>query len=110
MIGKPRPGAWIIGLLRFPGDDAAFDIDLPTAGPSTVHAMRGTHDLVVGPALAIGIFPVPIFYGGNAVALGKRTFVFFEEGQTIKKMTHANLLLHVDMGAVELSHFRQLRQ
>ncbi len=67
VVRQIRAGARIVGLLGFPGDDAALDIDLPRAGAGAVHAMGGAHDLVVLPAFAIGVFPITAFIGGDAV-------------------------------------------
>src|SRR3546814_7113422 len=50
MVGKVRPGARIVGLLGLPRYDPAFDVDFPRAGARAIHAMRGAHDLVCGPA------------------------------------------------------------
>src|SRR5690242_13108806 len=88
MIGQPGPGARIISLLGFPGDNAALDIDLPTAGAGAVHAVGGPHDLVMRPALAIGVLPLPVFNRRNAVALRERAIILFEEGQAIEEVTH----------------------
>jgi len=49
--------------LHFPGDDAPLDIDVPTTASGAVHAVRTAHDLVVGPAVAVEIFPAPLFGG-----------------------------------------------
>jgi hypothetical protein len=48
-----RPGRRIVGLLRLPGDDAVLDVHLPGARPGAVHPVRGSHDLVVGPAITV---------------------------------------------------------
>src|SRR3546814_8256862 len=55
MVEKVRPGARIVGLLGLPRYDPAFDVDFPRAGARAIHAMRGAHDLVCGPAFPVGI-------------------------------------------------------
>src|SRR3546814_13711981 len=69
MVGKVRPGARIVGLLGLPRYDPAFDVDFPRAGARAIHAMRGPHDLVCGPAFPVGILPHALLVGGDAVAL-----------------------------------------
>ena len=87
VIGQVRSGARVVGLLGFPGDDAALDVDLPGAGARAVHAMGGSDDLVVLPALAIGVFPVAVFIGRNAVALGKGSGVLArQEIEAVQKV------------------------
>src|SRR5207344_2465104 len=71
VIGHVPARARVVGLLRFPGDDAALDVDLPRARAGAVDAVRGAHDLVVRPAVAVGIFPGPVFAGDDAVAVGE---------------------------------------
>src|SRR3546814_7162739 len=73
MVGKVRPGARIVGLLGLPRYDPAFDVDFPRAGARAIHAMRGAHDLVCGPAFPVGILPLALLVGGDAVAI--REFV-----------------------------------
>ena len=46
-------GGGVIHGLGFPGDYAVFDVDLPRARTSAVHAVGGTHHLVEGPAVAV---------------------------------------------------------
>ena len=72
VVRQVRPRARIIGLLGFPGDDPAFDVDLPRARAGAVHAMRGPDDLVVLPALAVAVLPAPVLMRGDAVTVGKR--------------------------------------
>ncbi len=43
----------VVGLLGLPGDDPVLDVDLPRARARAVHAVRGPHDLVVRPAVAV---------------------------------------------------------
>src|SRR5690606_10860908 len=93
MVRQIGARARIVGLLRFPGDDAALDINLPRAGTGTIHAMRGTHDLVVLPALAIAILPAAVFVRGDAVSFGKGFRRPLEEGQSVQKVTHFMLLI-----------------
>ena len=87
-------GAGVVGLLGFPGDDAALDVDLPRAGARAVHAVGGAHDLVVGPAVAVRVFPGAVFTGGDAVVLGEGLFRLREVAQSVEKMAHVSLLVH----------------
>ncbi len=84
-------GARVVGLLRFPGDDATLDINFPRARAGAVHAVSGAHDLVVLPAAAVGVFPGAVFGGDLAVAIGKLGPGFGEVGQAVEKMTHDGL-------------------
>src|SRR5690606_31234410 len=61
VIGQVGPGARVVGLLGFPGDQAVLNIDLPRARTGAVDAVRRAHDLVVLPAAAIGVFPGAVF-------------------------------------------------
>ena len=90
------------GLLRLPGDDAALDVDLPGARARAIHAVRGTHDLVVRPAVAIGVLPGAVFTGGQTVTLGKSLFGQGEVRQSIQKVTHGGL------SVIEVSSARNL--
>src|SRR5262245_22563775 len=56
-----------------------------------VHSVCGAHDLVVLPALAIGVLPRTVLAGGDAVAVGERLFDLVEEGQAIEKVRHGQL-------------------
>src|SRR3546814_6228701 len=60
-------------LFRSPGDDPALDVDLPRAGAGAIHSVGGAYDLVCGPAFPVGILPVALLVGGDAVAV--REFV-----------------------------------
>ena len=71
VIRQVRAGTGVVGLLGFPGDDAALDVNFPRAGARAIHAVGAAHDLVVGPAVAVGVFPGPVFTRGEAVAVGK---------------------------------------
>ena len=53
--------ARIVRLLRFPCDNAAFHVNLPTARTSTVHAVCGADDFIVRPAAAVGLLPTAVF-------------------------------------------------
>src|SRR5262249_18088519 len=83
-----RPRSRIICLLRFPGDDAALDIDFPRTRAGAICSMGRAHDFVVLPALAITILPAPVFAGGDAISVGKLPNGSVEECQAVKKMTH----------------------
>src|SRR5690606_31051855 len=89
VVGQVRPRARIVGLLRLPGDDPALDVDLPRAGAGAVGAVRGAHDLVVLPALAVAVLPAPALGGGDAVALGEGADVpAGEEVQAVDQVAH----------------------
>ncbi len=53
VLGPVRPGGRVVGVLRFPGDDAVLDVHVPAAGPGAVHPVRGGHHLVVAPSVAV---------------------------------------------------------
>src|SRR5664279_3809159 len=78
----------MIGLLRFPGDDAALDVDLPRARAGAIHPVGRAHDLVVLPALAVAILPAPVLVGDDAVAVGEIVDDAVEECQAIEKVAH----------------------
>ena len=92
VVGQVGSGAGIVRLLGLPGDDAAFDIDLPGTRPGAVHAMRRARDLVVLPALAVAVLPVAVFSGDDSVAVGEGFAGAGEERQSVEKMTHRGLL------------------
>ena len=81
--------AGIVGLLGLPRDDPALDVDLPRAGAGAVHAVRGAHDFVVLPALAVAVLPLARLVGDDAVAVREGADLFAEEGQPIEEMTHS---------------------
>src|SRR6516165_6496582 len=81
-------GMGLIGLLRFPGHDAALDVDLPAASAGAVHAVSRAHNLVVLPSLAITLLPHPIFVAQFTEAISKRLSASSEIGETFEKMTH----------------------
>ena len=88
VVGQVGARARIVGLLRLPGDDAALDVDLPRARAGAVGAVRGAHDLVVLPALAIAVLPAAVLVGGDAVTVGELAFDALEEGQAVEEMAH----------------------
>ena len=88
VVGHVPARARVVGLLGFPGDDAALDVDLPRAAAGAIDAVRAAHDLVVRPAVAIGVFPGAVFAGGHAVAVGERLLGQREVGQSIEKVAH----------------------
>jgi hypothetical protein len=57
VVGHIWAGARVIRLLRFPCHKTVFDINLPAAGASAIHAMGGAHNFVVLPAATISLFP-----------------------------------------------------
>src|SRR5690606_4127854 len=85
VIGQVRARTRVIGLLGFPGHQAILDVDLPAAGAGAVHAMGGAHDLVVLPAGAITVFPIPAFGLAEPVAIGKGLWVTLEKLQAIQE-------------------------
>ena len=93
MVGQVGPGAGVVGLLGFPGHDAALDVDLPAAAARAIHAVGAAHDLVVRPAVAVGVFPGAVFTVGLAVALGKGFARLREIGESIEEMAHRRLLV-----------------
>ncbi len=88
VIGKIGTGTRIVGLLGFPCHDAALDIDFPGTGSGAIDAMRGAHDFVMLPALAITVLPFPVFVGDGAVAIGKCDALGREVTQAVEKMAH----------------------
>src|SRR3989344_3666251 len=88
MVGQIRAGAGVVGLLGFPGHDAALDVDLPRTGARAVHAVGAAHDLVVRPAVAVGVFPGAVFTVGFAMALGKGLAGLREVRKAIEEMAH----------------------
>jgi hypothetical protein len=93
VVGQVGAGAGVVGLLGFPGDDAALDVDLPRARARAVHTVGGAHDLVVRPAVAVGVFPGAVFTVGFAVALCKGLAGLREVREAIEKMAHRGLLV-----------------
>src|SRR6516165_12687786 len=88
MVWHPGAGAWVIGLLCFPSDHAALDIDLPAASAGAVHAVSRAHNLVVLPSLAITLLPHSIFVAQFTETIGKRLSASGKIGETFEKMTH----------------------
>ena len=88
VVRQVGPGARVIGLLGFPGDDPALHVDFPRTGAGAVGAMGGADDLVVLPALPVAVLPAPVLVGGDAVAVGEGFAGLAEEGQAIEKMAH----------------------
>ncbi|MNV39156.1 hypothetical protein D3C71_1307260 [compost metagenome] len=88
VVGEVGPGAGVVGLLGFPGHDAALDVDLPRTGARAVHAVGAAHDLVVRPAVAVGVFPGAVFTVGFAMALGKGLAGLREVRKAIEEMAH----------------------
>ena len=78
----------IVGLLGFPGDDAALDVDLPRARAGAVDAVGRAHHLVVRPAIAVGILPSAVLAGGNPVTVGEFLLRVPEIIQSIEEMAH----------------------
>src|SRR6185369_11831569 len=97
VIGHVPARARVVGLLRFPGDDAALDVDLPGARARAVHTMRAAHDLVVGPAVAVGVLPGAVFAGGLPMVAGERFAGLREVGESVEKVAHEWFLLYAVM-------------
>src|SRR5262249_18790343 len=96
VVRHTGPRARIIGLLCFPGDDAAFDIDLPAASSRAVHTVRRAHDLVVLPSQPIAVLPFAVFLTRLAVAVGEGFAMLGEEHQAVEKVAHDNTVLAND--------------
>ncbi len=92
VVGHVPAGARVVGLLGFPCDDAALDVDLPRAGARAVHAVGGAHGLVVRPAVAVGVFPGAVFTVDLAVAAGERFARLAEVREAVEKVAHRGSL------------------
>ncbi|MNW66244.1 hypothetical protein D3C74_446930 [compost metagenome] len=88
MVGQVGAGAGIVGLLRFPGHEAVFDVNLPATRAGTVHAVGGSHNFVVLPALAIAVFPVAVGVHHLTVPVGEGFAFLFEITEAIQQFTH----------------------
>ena len=88
VIRQIGPGARVIGLLGFPGHQAVFNVDLPTARTRAIHAMREPHDFVVLPARPVTVLSTAIFIGHHAVITGESVYFFLEKQQAIEEMAH----------------------
>src|SRR6516164_480149 len=88
MVRHARARTRIVGLLRFPSNDAALDIDLPTASTRAIHAMRRADDLVVLPALPVALLPRAVFIAQFTEPLGERLAPARQISETFKKMAH----------------------
>src|SRR5690606_28710653 len=53
-----------------------------------VGAMRGAHDLVVLPALAVAVLPASVLVRDDAVPLGEGIVDAVEEGETVEEVAH----------------------
>jgi hypothetical protein len=98
VVGQILAGAGIVGLLHLERHQAVLDEDFPGTAAGAVHAVGRAHDLVVLPAMAIGIFPVTILVGDDAVVVGEGFLRFFEKPQSVQKMTHVCLLMNAVCG------------
>src|SRR5262249_31027009 len=88
MVRHARARTRIVGLLRFPSNDAALDVDLPTASTRAIHAMRGAYDLVVLPALPVALLPRAVFIAQLTEPLGERLAPPRQICETFEKMAH----------------------
>ncbi len=55
--------------------------------------MGGTDNLIETPAVAIGIFPLPVLLGHDTVITGEGVYHLVKEFKPIQKMTHTKLSL-----------------
>ena len=94
VVRQVGPGAGIIGLLSFPGDDPALDVDLPAARPGAVHPVGRAHDLVVAPARPVGVLPGAVFARDHPVPVREGVDRLREEGQSVQEMAHRFRLLY----------------
>jgi hypothetical protein len=92
VVGHVPARARVVGLLGLPGDDAALDVDLPAAAAGAVHAVRAAHDLVVRPAVAVGVFPGAVFTGGQAMVAREGLLGQREVGEAVQKVAHVVVL------------------
>jgi len=88
VVGQVRAGAWVIGLLGFPGHQAVFNVNLPAAGAGTVHAVGGAHDLVELPALTVAVLPVAVGVIYLPVPVGEAVPLCFEITKAIQQFAH----------------------
>src|SRR5262245_2479976 len=110
MVGHVRTRARIIRLLGFPGYKPVFHIDLPRAGTGAVCAVGGADDLVVLPALTVGVFPRPILVRDDAKAVREAIDVLPEKGQSVEKLAHHALRrLQILSGEIQVMPYPLLR-
>ena len=88
MVRQVFAGARIVGLLHLERHQAVLDENLPRTAAGAVHAVGGTHHLVMLPAMAVSIFPLAVFVGDNAVVVGEGLLDLFEKFQAVEKVTH----------------------
>ena len=88
VVGHVPAGAGVIGLLGFPSDDAALDVNLPGAGTRAVDAVCRAHDLVMRPAVAVSVLPGPVLAGGHAMLAGERLAGVRKITESIEKVAH----------------------
>jgi hypothetical protein len=88
MVWHIRAGTRVVGLLRFPGHQAAFNIDFPATGARAVYTVSGTNHFIVLPPLAITFFPITIGIEQLAMSIGKSFALLFEVTKPVKKFAH----------------------
>src|SRR5690606_15298174 len=85
--------ARVVGLLRLPCNDPAFDVNFPRARAGAVYAVRRANDLVVLPALSVTILPATVFARYDSMSIGEVVDDAIEERQAIEEMAHQVLQL-----------------
>ncbi len=70
VLGAVRTHRRIVRLLGLPGDDPVLDVHLPAARARAVHPVRGIHDLVVAPPVAVEGIRLPPARQPDAVQIG----------------------------------------
>ncbi len=88
VVGQIVACTRVVGLLHLERDQAVLDENLPAATAGAIDTVSGAHHLVMLPAMAVGIFPLAILIGDDAVTVGKAGLDLVEEFQAIQKVTH----------------------
>src|SRR5699024_8179758 len=92
MIWYAGPGTRIVGHLGFPRHHALLDVNTPTAGTGAIDAVGRTHHLVMGPAVAVAVLPLPGLDTHFPPAVGVRFAWPLEVTETFEKLTHGVVL------------------
>ncbi len=88
VVGQVVAGARVIGLLHLERHQAVLDENLPATTAGAIDTVRGAHHLVMLPAVPVGIFPLAILVGDDAVPIGKGRLDLVEEFEAIQKVAH----------------------